>query len=401
MNARGVKGAIVVFKILILAIGAAMLSYSCSAVNQAEREDSVVSAQPHKGFSRETGIGSMPVVLDPKSVASLESIIPRLADKRVVYVGETHDRFEHHLNQLEIIRRLHEVHPNLAVGMEYFQQPFQQFLDDYISGSITEKEFLKSTEYYSRWRFDYRLYRPILSYAREHRIPIIALNISKEITSKVGKSGLESLTVEERARIPREIDRSDSDYRRRLSEVLEMHPTLNFDNFFEAQLLWDEGMAERAANYLKENPENRLILLAGSGHLAYGSGIPKRLSRRIEHDSAIVLNGIDFGVAPDVADYILIPEPVELPPQGLLGVYMSETPEGVTVNAFSEISAAKDDGMKKGDQILSLDGEPVSTSADVKLALLDKLPGDQVQIDIRRKNARDEGIELMIEVGLR
>ena len=35
---------------------------------------------------------------------------------------------------------------------------------------------LRGTQYYDRWRFDYRLYREILSSARRHRIPVIALS---------------------------------------------------------------------------------------------------------------------------------------------------------------------------------------------------------------------------------
>lgn len=395
------KGTIVVEKIPILVVGAIILLNSCSTVSQPERKESPAFARPDTQDLSRLVNGSLSGVLDPKNVTSLDAIMPYLASKQVVYIGETHDRFAHHLNQLEIIRRLREIHPNLAIGMEYFQQPFQQYLDDYISGSINEKELLKATEYYTRWRFDYRLYRPILSYARENKIPIIALNVPREISAKVGESGLGSLSEQERAHTPSEIDRSDIDYRLRLKKIFEKHPALNFDHFYEAQLLWDEGMAERAATYLRENPEHRLVVLAGSGHLAYGSGIPNRVMRRIEHESAIVLNGIDSGINPQVADFLLLPEPMELPPQGLLGIYMSETPEGVTIDAFAESSAAKDEGIKKGDQIVSLDGEPVTSSADIKLALLDKLPGDRVQIDIRRKNAQNEDQKFMIEVGLR
>ena len=196
----------------------------------------------------------LPKVLDPQSVSGLETIIASLASKRVVFIGETHDRFDHHLNQLEIIHRLHEIHPDMAIGMEYFQQPFQDYLDQYIAGELSEKQLLRATEYYDRWRFDYRLYRPILRYARERRIPIVALNLPREITSKVAHSGLTSLTAEEREHIPAEIDRSDSDYRQRLQQIHKRHPELDFEHFLEAQLLWDEGMAERAADYLRDHP---------------------------------------------------------------------------------------------------------------------------------------------------
>ncbi len=110
-------------------------------------------------------------VLDLSSFSTMEQIIPALADKRVVFIGEQHTRYDHHLAQLEVIRRLHALHPQLAIGMEMFQQPFQRYLDDYVAGSIDEQAMLRATEYYRRWRMDYRHYAPILRYAREHGLP--------------------------------------------------------------------------------------------------------------------------------------------------------------------------------------------------------------------------------------
>jgi uncharacterized iron-regulated protein len=346
----------------------------------------------------------IPKVLDLSHLSDLNAIIPQLATKRVVFVGESHDRFDHHLNQLEIIRRLHLLHSDLVIAMEYFQQPFQSYLDQYIAGALTEKELLKNTEYFDRWRFDYRLYRPILRYAKQHTIPLLALNVPREITSKVGQSGLASLTDKERQAIPEVIDESDADYRRRLKEVFDQHPgsrVRSFERFLQVQLLWDEGMAERAATYLRNHPRHRMVVLAGSGHLVYGSGIPKRLTKRLDVETAIVLNGAEAGLAPDIADYILLPNSIELPPAGKLGIYMSDTPQGVTVNKFSERSAVKEVGMKQGDQIISLDGEPVHTSADVRIALLDKQPGDNVEVGIRRTNWFSGERKLVLRVDLR
>jgi uncharacterized iron-regulated protein len=128
-------------------------------------------------------------VVDPATLTGLDALVTKLADRRVVFVGESHDRYEDHLNQLAVIRGLHERDVDLAIGMEMFQQPFQPALDAYIAGEISEVEMLRRTDYFERWRFDYRLYRPILRYAREHGIPVIALNLDGEITAKVGKAG--------------------------------------------------------------------------------------------------------------------------------------------------------------------------------------------------------------------
>lgn len=392
-----------VFKTLILLLGAMFFIYACSAMDRkTSRVDERVHSIPVTEASiPELGEYRLPSVLDPRSIAGFETIIPYLANKQVVYIGETHDRFDHHLNQLEIIRRLHEIHPDLAIGMEFFQQPFQSHLDAYVAGELSEKEFLKASEYYERWRFDYRLYRPILRYAQRQRIPLVALNLPREITSKVGHSGLSSLTEQERLNVPADIDPSDTDYRHRLQKIFEQHPELDFEHFYEAQLLWDEGMAQRAADYLRNNPKRHLVVLAGSGHLSHGSGIPQRVKRRIDIDSAIILNGVEAGIEPGIADYLLLPQPLELPPKGFLGIYMSDTPEGVTVNSFTEGSAAEQEGMEKGDQIMSLGGESVESSADIKIALMDKRPGDYVKVGVRRKDDSQAERRLVFNVGLK
>lgn len=345
-----------------------------------------------------------PKVLDLTALSDLDGIVPRLATKRVVFVGETHSRFDHHLNQLEVIRRLHARNPNLAIGMEFFQQPFQPHLDRFVAGELTETELLRDTEYYDRWRFDYRLYRPILAFAREHGIPVIALNVPSEISAKVGQEGLAGLADSERAQIPQDMDRSNGVYRERLREVFDRHPgsaQKDFENFLSVQLLWDEGMAERAARYLEEHPDRQLVVLAGTGHLEYGMGIPDRIRRRIPVQTAIVLNG-DLGhVEPGMADYILLPEAQTLPPAGQLGAFLETSEQGVTVGSFADGSAAEAAGLKLGDRILALDGEPIARFADVKLVLWDKQPGDEVTVRVRRGRWVLGDQELTYQVGLR
>src|SRR5207253_7723673 len=100
--------------------------------------------------------------------------------------------------ELEVLPSLHRQSPKLAVSMEMFQRPFQKALDDYIAGAIDERTFLRRSEYFKRWNIDYNLYQPILNFAREHRLPVIALNAPSEIVDKVAKGGLDSLSKEDR-----------------------------------------------------------------------------------------------------------------------------------------------------------------------------------------------------------
>ena len=326
--------------------------------------------------------------VDLHILPDLSAIIPRLADNRVIFVGEAHTSYAHHLNQLAIIRGLSERRPDLAIGMEYFQQPFQECLDEYGTGRLTETELLAKTEYFKRWGYDFRLYEPILKYAKDAGIPLVALNVPSEIVRKVAQSGLAGLTEQERADIPQDLDRSSTAYRDFLQSVFKDHPhakSASFESFYETQLLWDEGMAARAARYLEDYPTRTLVVLAGMGHVQYGYGIPDRLTRRIQVSRAIVLNGFDGPFEPNMADFVLLAKAEALPAAGRLGVMLESDREGLRISAFATDSAAQEAGLQRGDRIVSLNDSPVHEMADVELAMWDKQPGTHVKVEVKRR----------------
>ncbi|HXZ44871.1 MAG TPA: ChaN family lipoprotein, partial [archaeon] len=323
--------------------------------------------------------------VDVHTLADLTAVIPQLAEDRVVFVGEVHTDYAHHLTQLAIIRGIHERRPDLAIGMECFQQPFQAYLDEYGAGKLTETELLAKTQYFKRWGYDFRLYEPILKYARDNGIPLVALNVSSEIVQKVARSGLAGLTEKERAEIPQDLDRSSSAYRHFLQSVFKDHPHVkdaSFETFYEAQLLWDEGMAARAARYLDDHPNRALVVLAGMDHVQYGFGIPDRLSRRIQVSRAIVLNGFHGPFKPNMADFVLLAETENLPPKGRLGVVVELDRRGLRIGGFGADSAAQAAGLQRGDEIVSVNDEQVKDVTDMELVMWDKRPDNRVKVEV-------------------
>jgi len=342
--------------------------------------------------------------IDLRSDLDLDKVVSSVASSRVIYVGEIHDDYADHLTQLEIVRRLYAINPNIAIGMEQFQQPFQEIIDRYIRGELDEKGLIRDTKWMERWKFDYRLYRPILSFAREQQIPVIALNLSKEIVGKVSKLGFDGLSQEDKGKIPAEIDYSDKAYHERLKSIYEKHSHSDkkgFERFLQVQLLWDEGMAERASEYLRSNPDRQLVVLAGSGHLMYGSGIPQRVSRRVQGERAIILPVGDFMAVPGVGDFLVHDAGETLPPSGLIGIYLAQTDDGVKVDRLVPDGAAKKAGVKKDDLIRSINGSTVKTITDLKLMLMDESPGDVVKLVLFRKNLllKDKELELVFPLG--
>ncbi len=341
-------------------------------------------------------------VLDLSAIQPLDQLMPKLLEKRVIFVGETHDRFDHHLNQLDIIRRTYENSRELAIGMEFFQLPFQPVLDDYIAGKIDEKEFLRKSEYFQRWRVDYRNYRPIIRFAKEKGIPLLALDLSEELRKKIARNELDNLSAAETVQLPKEIDRSNNDYREMLQSIFSMHPdSASFERFVEVQLSRDEIMAQTAAGYLQQHPKARMVILAGGGHMVYRFGIPNRLTRRIDAPSVVVLNDSIRQYDNQVADYMLLPAPLSLPKEARMGVVLDTSKSGeLNINGFADHSPAIAAGLKKGDHLLSIDGQPMTQMADLKIALLDKNAGDKVQVKVQRAGWFGTQKELGFEVPL-
>ncbi len=329
---------------------------------------------------------SSTVAVEISDLKTFAEVMEQVASKKIVYVGEKHNQSSHHVIELEIIKDLRRREKELAIGMEMFQRPFQKSMDDYMEGRTDEREFLKKTQYFKRWGFDYNLYRPILEFARSERIPVVALNMGQEIVDKVFRGGLDSLSEEEKKLVPPQMDFSDNLYKERLEKVFREHEDFgaeNFNFFYQAQVLWDETMSESIDEFLKAHPTDHMIVLAGNGHLTYGSGIPRRTARRNGYDYVIILNDADL--EKDIADYVLFPKTLPAVTSPKLMVLLKEKKGKVEIAGFPSGSNSEKAGMEAGDVILSIDGTPVREIDDVKIDLLFRKKEEKVKVRIQRK----------------
>ncbi|MFM9267511.1 ChaN family lipoprotein [Tychonema sp. BBK16] len=225
----------------------------------------------------------------PQQTYTNQEILQQLLKARIVYLGETHDSIEDHQAQLVIIQEMQRQNPKIAIALEMFQRPFQSVLDQYLAGKLTEEQLIEQTEYNQRWRFPWEYYAPIMRFAALNKLRLLALNTPTEVTRKVATQGLESLTADEKIHIPplSEIRTDNVAYRQMLLEVYQQHQkaaqgnSTAFERFLQAQVLWDETMAEKIAQFVKANPDYQVVVLAGQGHIGYGYGIPSRVERRL------------------------------------------------------------------------------------------------------------------------
>jgi uncharacterized iron-regulated protein len=217
----------------------------------------------------------------------------RLLDADLVCVGESHDSELCHRVQLQIIKALHACDARLGVGMEMFQRPYQDALDRYIAGTISEEEMLQKSEYKTRWGFHWSLYQPIADFCRRNQVPLAALNVQREMTAKISKGGYQSLSAEDKKALG-PIDYQVKAHRDHWYETLaKMHGNAKVsddqkERSYQVMTTWDGFMADSAATFQTSRQVRRMVVLAGSGHIDLGFGIPQRAAQRTGGKAATI-----------------------------------------------------------------------------------------------------------------
>ncbi len=240
----------------------------------------------------------------------MPDVVSALTQNRIVIVGEHHNNKRHHLAQLDVIRTLKESQAQVAVGLEMFRSDSQQALDRWVAGDIDENEFLEV--FYDNWGYSWENYRVIFDYAKEKQIPLIGLNVSREITRQVATHGFQSLSKAQKGQLSNIACRVDKEYMDYIKRAFggHAHGKLNFTYFCEAQLVWDTVMAINALNYLKDNPNATIVLLTGTGH-AQKNALPRQIRQRSQVAHTVILPEIKGIIDSETvdqsdADYIML-----------------------------------------------------------------------------------------------
>ena len=265
------------------------------------------STFPARGFA-----GGVITRMSDAQPVSFSQMIADEATSDVVFIGETHDNDAHHEMQLDVIRSLWAKKNTIAIGLEMFQADNQKQLDDWVGGRISEQNF--KPIYARNWSYDWSLYRDIFIFARDNRIPMIALNIPKEIVFKVARQGFASLTIEEQKNLPSgvtcDLNKPQTEFLKKTFQEVFKHEARGniFTYFCEAQAVRNNGMAMIIDSDQKKHPGRKLVALAGTWH-AVKHGIPERLTRANGPGIRVILPEIlELGTrntTSAIADYLI------------------------------------------------------------------------------------------------
>ena len=332
-----------------------------------------------------------------------EQLTNILGSARIIYVAETHDNINSHRVQLEILKALTERYPQkIAVGMEMLKRSSQDAADEWISGRLDEKDFVKV--WIENWSNNFEYYRSLLRYMREHKIPLVALLAPDEWIEEV-KEQSPNQTKEDEKKLP-QMDYEDPYHLAHVRALFGEHPMgkLYFEDFYKVQVLWDESMAESITEYLQSEHgrDKKILIFAGGHHVQYGFGIPRRVFRRLPVPYAIVLpltvhipadkeHKIMDVSLPEIpfqpGDFAWIVSYEDLSDQKVyLGVIVRDTDDGVEVLGMLKNSIAEKVGLQKDDIVTAIDGKPVETKFDLTYFIGLKKPGEKGIVEVLRNN---------------
>jgi uncharacterized iron-regulated protein len=342
-------------------------------------------------------------------------LLDYLARYPIVYVGETHDSVDDHAVELEILKGLLERLPaGVALGLEMLRRPSQPEADAYIRGEMQEKDFHRVWQ--RNWGNTFLYYREILRYSRDQGVPLVALNAAADLKEAV-RQGLDHLEPAISTRLP-EMDLDDPYHQALIKSIFGGHikgPS-QVETFYRIQVLWDETMAQTAAAYLTSpaGRDKHLLIFAGGNHVRYGLGIPRRLFRRLPLPYVIVepyaveipekkrkeLMQVDLPELPmRSADIYWAVGYEDLEAQRVrLGVQIEQAKgNGTRVLSIAPGSPAAKAGIKVGDVIVAVDGEPIGEVFDLTYQVGLHKPGDTGKVEVVR-NGQRLTLEVLYEV---
>ncbi|MFH7040985.1 ChaN family lipoprotein [Paucibacter sp. JuS9] len=239
------------------------------------------------------------------SLLNMDELARRLAGYDVIFFGESHRHPGIHLQQQRLLRALHARHPAMIVSLEQFERDVQPVLDGYLAGKLGENALVDDGRAWDNYRPSYR---PLVQFAKERGLPVIAAEAPTWAISCIGQQGLavlERFTPEERSWVARELDTGPGAYRDKYMKFQSGAAThgggaamseaakARAERSFAAQVARDETMAEAIAEALQKKPGAKVLHLNGNFHSAAFLGTAERLQRRLPQLKIAVIDPVE------------------------------------------------------------------------------------------------------------
>lgn len=249
---------------------------------------------------------------NPKAV-SLKDMMRDLETYDAIIIGEAHGHVGNHRLQLQVMQALQENGYDVTLSMEQFESDTQAIVDQYMAGEIGESLLKKDAR---AWPHYSQSYRPLVEFAKLHKMPVIAAESPTSVVRCIGIEGpsvLAKLPADIKAVTATELDLNDSAYKNKFIGFLKSssHGTSK-DSAPTEQELWryaaqvnrDETMSDHIANHMKASPKRKVVHITGSFHAAGFLGTVERLKKKMPNAKIAVIHPIlvDDALAPSFKD---------------------------------------------------------------------------------------------------
>ena len=215
-----------------------------------------------------------------------QDVLADLATAGAVFVGEAHTIARHHAVQLWLLQELFARGVPLVLCLEQLEARDQPAVDRYARSEQDFTALAQEIDWAKKWT-NYADYRALCEFARQHRIPLRALNAPADTIRAVSRGGgVTRLPADQRAQLPADIFLDDPVYERVTDLKLAMHMAMDpakLRPMFEAQVARDETMAANivAARRIDAAPDRprTAFVIVGAGHMRFGLGTADRVRR--------------------------------------------------------------------------------------------------------------------------
>lgn len=237
----------------------------------------------------------------------------------IVFFGEEHNDSIAHVLQFELLKAMDERYAGVALSMEMLVSDDQLVLDEYLSGLITERNFNKDAVLWN----NYTDYRPMVEYARENGLPVLAANAPSRYTNRVTRSGLESLNALDKSAkhllAPLPIDTLTGRYYEKFTALMGGHESMGGLKIYQSQNLWDATMAYRISRFSKGRNIRKVLHLNGRFHSDERLGTVAQLRNYVSRRTSVVTiscfpdngyNEPDWESFSHLGDFIILTDPV-------------------------------------------------------------------------------------------
>jgi uncharacterized iron-regulated protein len=350
-------------------------------------------------------------------IITAPELAARLGATRLLLLGEEHTSVEFHAVQLRVLAALVASGRHVLIGLEMFPYTAQRALDLWRDPNVPEERFLRESHWYDHWGYNWLYYREIFQFAREHRIPMFAVNTPREVVAAVRRKGLANLTPEEAAHIPARIDVDNADHLTFFKATFEdqsgpihgggMGEEM-WRNMLSAQCTWDATMGFNAVQALRRanDPAAIMAVLVGSGHVAYGLGIERQARQWFDGPIATLIpvrvgspgRRLPADTQASYADFTWgVPEEIDgaYPMLGISTV-VGAGAAGLQVIDVQDDTPGARAGIRTGDVLLALDGVALADKETFNRLMAARRWGDSAVIAVRRGTA-----EIQVPVALR